>query len=148
MAGGDPEGNDDDPDNATMCTNIEIRLHRFIVDNGLRGTFVNTEIALRIYLCLMVTNCSVWTIVLEVEADKELFKVHDVARAPIDALSLLSIEHELLREIDSQAIIRDFASMHARRVTVWTSRFKKIKTVYCICTLFAVLGGCRVWLLV
>ena len=33
-------------------------------------------------------------------------------------MGLLSIEQELLREIDSQAIIRDFALMHARRVTV------------------------------
>ena len=83
MAGGDPEGNDYDPDNATMCTNIEIRLHRFIVDNGLRGTFVNTEIALRIYLCLMVTNCSGERSFSKLKLIKNyLSKVHDVARAP------------------------------------------------------------------
>ena len=40
------EDENDDPDNAAICGNIEFQLYRFIIDNGLRSTFANTEIAL------------------------------------------------------------------------------------------------------
>jgi len=36
------------------CT--ELRMHIFIVENELHSSFPNTEVALRIYLCLMVSN--------------------------------------------------------------------------------------------
>jgi len=38
------------------CT--ELRMHLFISGNELHSAFPNTEVAFRIYLCLMVSNCT------------------------------------------------------------------------------------------
>ena len=33
---------DEDPDNSTICSKIEIQLYHFIIDNGLHSTFTKT----------------------------------------------------------------------------------------------------------
>jgi len=38
------------------CTGL--RTHLFIVESALHSAFPNTEVALRIYLCLIVANCT------------------------------------------------------------------------------------------
>ena len=111
------EGDDkEDPDDATntmccTCSKIEIQLYRFIVDNGLRSTFVNTEIALRIFLCLMVTNCSGERSFSKLKLIKNHLR-STMSQECLNMLSLLSIEQDLLRQVDSEKIIRDFVSTH------------------------------------
>jgi len=38
------------------CT--EFRMHLFIVENEFHSAFPNTKVVLRIYLCLIVSNCT------------------------------------------------------------------------------------------
>jgi len=45
---------DDEPGNIST----ELFLYKLIIDKGVQDTFLNVAIALRMYLVLMVTNCS------------------------------------------------------------------------------------------
>ena len=45
---------DDEPGNIST----ELFLYKLIIDKGVQDTFPNVAIALRMYLVLMVTNCS------------------------------------------------------------------------------------------
>ena len=45
---------DDEPGNLST----ELFLYKLIIDKGVQDTFPNVAIALRMYLVLMVTNCS------------------------------------------------------------------------------------------
>ena len=102
---------DEDPDNSTICSKIEIQSYHFIIDNGLCSTLANTETTLRIFLCLMVTNCTG-----EQSFSKlKLIKSHlrsTMLQEHLNMLSLMSIEQDLLRKVDSECIIRNFVLTH------------------------------------
>ena len=96
---------------------MSLQYYRLIKDNDLECTFPNVEIVLRIYLSLMVTNCT------GERSFSKLRRVKNEQRTSmrqdrLNNLSVLSIEHELLREIDASAIIDKFSASKARRVIV------------------------------
>ena len=87
---------------------------------GVHHAFPNTEVALRIYLCLMATNCS------GERSFSQLQRIKDVKRSTmgqqrLGALALLNIESDLLRKIDFQKLIEDFSVAKARKVVVYSS---------------------------
>ena len=86
----------------------ELQFYRLIIDNSLESCFPNVEIALRIYLSLMVTNCSGERPFSKLKRIKnELRNTMDQNR--LNNLTLMSIEHELLRKIDISSIINKSA---------------------------------------
>ena len=71
---------------------LELRMYRLLLENNLETAFPNILITLRIYLSLMISNCSG---------------------------SLLSIENDLLRNIDISSIINEFALKKSRKHNVY-----------------------------
>ena len=92
----------------------EANFYALIKEHNLEATFPNVEIFLRIYLSLMVTNCSGERSFSKLKRIKNEQRT-SMNQGRLNHLSLLSIEHELLRKIDIKAIISKFASSKARK---------------------------------
>lgn len=84
-------------------------MHRTLANERIRQVFPSVSIALRIYLTLMVCNCS------GERSFSALKRIKNVLRSTmtdkrLNNLSIMSIEAEILRKIDFQDVIREFAS--------------------------------------
>ena len=94
--------------------NKEVQMYQLIKENGLESAYPNVNIVLRIYLSLMVTNCS---------GERSFSKLKRVkneqwtslGKDKLNHLTLLSIEHELLDEIEVKDIIKKFDLKKARK---------------------------------
>ena len=107
--------NDADNDDVTfMNESVELRMHRLVVDNHMETVFPNTAIALRIYLCLLISNCSGERSFSKLARIKTQFR-SCIGQTRLNMLSVLSIEHALLRSIDLASIIRNFANRKSRK---------------------------------
>ena len=78
----------------------------------MQSCFPNVEILLRVYLCMMVTNCT------GERSFSKLRRINNAQRSTngqgrLNMLILMSIESELLRTIDVNSIIDDFARVIA-----------------------------------
>ena len=78
--------------------------------------FPNTELALQIYLSLLVTNCS------RERSFSHLNKIQDVDltmdQQRLGILALLCIESDLFHKIDLQKLTDEFAVAKARKVVI------------------------------
>ncbi|KYN00128.1 Zinc finger MYM-type protein 1 [Cyphomyrmex costatus] len=77
--------------------------------------YPNVNIALRIYLCMMVTNCSGERTFSVLQRVKNHLR-NSQTNERLNALSLLCIEAELNRDMDYNHIIDEFAIKKARKV--------------------------------
>ena len=94
--------------------NKEIQMYKLIKENGLESSYPNVNIVLRIYLSLMVTNCSGERSFSKLKHLKNQQRT-SLGHEKLNYLTLLSIEHELLNEIEVKDIIKKFASQKARK---------------------------------
>ena len=85
----------------------ELRMSLLIVENELHSAFPNTEIALHVYLCLMVSNCTGESI-SKLRRIKNYFR-SSIWQGKLSMLSLMSTEHEILGDTDPETMINDFA---------------------------------------
>lgn len=97
-------------------TNIS-ELYFHLKENKIKDTFPNVEIALRIFLSMMVTNC------IGERSFSELQRIKFKLRSSMDqerlnSLWLMSIESDLLEEIDFEEVINDFANFKTRKVAL------------------------------
>ena len=106
--------NVDNDDVTFMNESVELRMHRLVVDNHMETVFPNTAIALRIYLCLLISNCSGERSFSKLARIKTQFR-SCIGQTRLNMLSVLSIEHALLRSIDLASIIRNFANRKSRK---------------------------------
>ena len=91
----------------------ELRLYRLIVHNSFASCFPNVEIVLKIYLTLMVTNSGERSFSKLKRIKNEVRATMKQAR--LNYLSLMSIEHELLREMNMSRIIDAFSVAKSRK---------------------------------
>ena len=95
--------------------NRETQMYRLLTNHKLEATFPNVSIVLRIYLSLMVTNCSGERSFSKLKRIKNEQRT-SLGQNKLNYLSLLSLESEVLEEkIDVQKIISKFASLKARK---------------------------------
>jgi hypothetical protein len=92
-------------------------LYSRIKSNRLESSFPNIEIALRILLSMIVTNCK------GERSFSKLKWIKNESRASttedrLNNLTLMSIESDLLNDIDFNDIISDFASRKSRSVPI------------------------------
>ena len=92
-------------------------MYTLVKSSGLDSAFPNVEVALRIYLSLMITNYS------GERSFSHLKRVKNEIRSTmlqdrVSNLSLTYIESELLRNIDFDDIVRGFASRKSRKVPI------------------------------
>ena len=88
-------------------------MHAILQEDEITSAFPNVEITLRIYLSLMCTNCS------GERSFSKLGRVKNVLRstmgqARLNHLSLLFIEHDLLKYVDVETVISTFANSKVR----------------------------------
>ena len=90
-------------------------LYKLIIDrpNRVKCSFPNVEIALRMYLILMVTNCSGERSFSKLKYIKNMLRM---TKERVTHLSLMSIEYDILRETDFDDLITDFAQRKGRKV--------------------------------
>ena len=79
-----------------------------MVKDNIECAFPNVEISLRIFFTLMVTNCSAERSFSQLKHIKNPNKV-TMRQQRLCSLSLLMIEAELLRKINFDDIIKDYA---------------------------------------
>ena len=89
-------------------------LYSLLKCRDLQLAFPNVEIALKIFLSLMITNCSGERSFSKLKLIKNELR-STMLQNRLNALSLMSIERSLLREIDFSDVIEQFAGMKARR---------------------------------
>ena len=94
--------------------NKEAEMYNLIKKNKLELLFPNVNIALRIYLSLMVTNCSGERSFSKLKRIKNEQRT-SLGQDKLNSLTLLSIEHEVMEEIKVGDIIKKFASLKARK---------------------------------
>lgn len=94
---------------------VEMFLYEFITKNEMRSTFPNAEVALRIYLSIMVSNASGERSFSKMKLIKNRLRT-SMTSDKLNNLTLLSIENELLKEIDVDEIIDSFLQRKPRRM--------------------------------
>ena len=82
----------------------ELQFYSLVIDNSLESCFPNVEIAVRIYLSFMVTKCSGERSFSKLKRIKNKLR-NTMDQNRLNNLTLMSIEHELLRKIDISSII-------------------------------------------
>jgi hypothetical protein len=88
-----------------------------MIENKLVSSFPNVNIAFRIYLSILGTSCEGERSFSVLKRVKNYLR-SSVDQAKLSALSLLSIESELLKNLDIDDIITDFAHKKSRKVTI------------------------------
>ena len=91
-------------------------LYKLIIDKRDKCSFPIVEIALRMYLILMVTNCSGERSFSNLKYIKSRLRM-TVTNEGVTRLSLMSIEYDILRERDFDDLITDFAQRKGRKVS-------------------------------
>ncbi|CAI6371339.1 unnamed protein product [Macrosiphum euphorbiae] len=88
--------------------------YKCLKSNRLEETFPNIIISFRIFLSMMITNCSGERSFSKLNLIKEELR-STMSQKRLNSLSLMSIEHELLSSLDYENVIEDFANEKARK---------------------------------
>ena len=79
--------------------------------------FPNVEVVLRIYLSMMVSNCSGERTFSKLKRIKNEVR-STMGETRLNFLSIMSIESDILRDLDFSSIIETFACQKPRKVVV------------------------------
>lgn len=90
--------------------------YKCLKSNRLEETFPNIIISFRIFLSMMITNCSGERSFSKLNLIKEELR-STMSQKRLNSLSLMSIEHELLSSLDYENVIGDFSNEKARKKT-------------------------------
>lgn len=93
--------------------NISVLLNLIKTDK-LEETFPNVEVATRIFLCLMVTNCSGERSFSQLKRIKNELRT-SMLQERLNNLSIMSIESDILQETEFEDLIEDFAQQKSRK---------------------------------
>ena len=93
---------------------MELKIYRFLVEKKLQALFPNIEIAYRIYLTLMVTNCSGERSFSALKRIKNALR-SSMTQMRLNNLTLLHVEREIVRKIDFSDLIKEFATKKSRK---------------------------------
>ena len=103
-----------DDDVKLNVVSLELRIYRLLVADNLETVFPNTVIAFRIYLSLMILNCSGERSFSKLQLIKCQVR-SCMTQKRLNNLTLLSVEQEHLRNIESSSLINDFAICKSRK---------------------------------
>lgn len=92
----------------------QANLYKIMWEDKITSAFPNVDTALRLFLSLMVTNCSAERSFSQLKRLKSPCRTM-ITQERLDALSLLCIESDLLHEIDFDELIKDFAAKKTRK---------------------------------
>ena len=86
----------------------EIQMFRIIDENKFMHAFPNVSVVFRLYLCLMVSNCSGERSFSVLKAVKNQLR-SSMGQKRLNSLGLLRIENERLGKMDTDGIMKSFA---------------------------------------
>ena len=89
-------------------------LLQVVLRNGLQTTFPNVFVALRLFLTLPVSNCEGERTFSRLKRIKNELRT-TMGEKRLSSLSLMAIESELLRELDFEDLICNFAKKKTRK---------------------------------
>ena len=96
------------------CSSPELNYFTLITENNIDTTFPNTDNLLRIYLCMMVTNCTGERSFYKIKLIKNYLR-NTMGQERLHYLTLLNIENDVLKSLNSSEIIAKFAEIKMRR---------------------------------
>ena len=89
-------------------------MYEIIIKDNIKSVFPNVEIALRIFLTLVITNCSTERSFSQLKFIKNP-KRSTMNQDRLDSLALLCIESDILRRLNFEDIIEDFSRQKSRQ---------------------------------
>ena len=92
----------------------ELRMYRILTRRGMREVFPNVEIALQICLTLMVWNCSSERSFSALKGIKGVLR-STMNDQKLNNLIIVNIETDILRWVDLQDVVKEFASRKCRK---------------------------------
>ena len=95
----------------------EIQMFKFINENEFMHAFPKVSVAFRLYLCLIISNCSgerSFSVLKRVKNQLRSF----MGQKRLNSLTQLCIENELLEKIDTDDIIKSFALSKSRKCVI------------------------------
>lgn len=92
-------------------------MYQLIFKKRVQESFPNVEIALRMYLVLMVSNCSAERSFSKMKLIKNRLRT-SMWNDRLSHLTLMSIEADILREINFEDLVTEFAKKKARKVSL------------------------------
>jgi len=92
-------------------------MYQLIFKKQVQGSFPNVEIALRMYFVLMVSNCSAERSFSKLKLIKNRLRT-SMCHDRLSHLALMSIEADILREINFEDVVTDFAKKKALKVSL------------------------------
>ncbi|KAK1892600.1 Zinc finger MYM-type protein 1 [Dissostichus eleginoides] len=100
--------------NEKLSGTSAVELQKMLRRRKLHTVFPNTDIALRLFLTLPVTNASGERSFSKLALVKNRLR-SSMQQERVSNLTLMSIEHDILREMDFKNIIKAFSSKKTRR---------------------------------
>ena len=91
-----------------------VQLLQALDRHGLKTTFPNVYVALRLFLTLPVSNCEGERSFSVLKRVKNELRT-TMSQTRLSALSLLAIEHELVSGLDFEDVIHQFAQSKSRK---------------------------------
>ena len=92
-------------------------MYHLIFKKRVQSSFPNVEIALRMYLVLMISNCSAERSFSKMKLIKNRLRT-SMCNDRLFHLSLMSIEADILREINFEDLVNELARKKARKVSL------------------------------
>ena len=89
-------------------------MYSLIIETGALESFLNVEMILRTYLTLMISNCSGERSFSKLKIIKNVFRT-SMSQKRLNFLTIISTERDVVREINVEQIIRNFAEKKARK---------------------------------
>lgn len=94
---------------------LERQFYKLLLNNPIESCFSNVKIVLRIYLSLMITNCSGGRSFSTLKRIKNEFR-NTMGQGRLNHLTPMNIEHDLLKEVGIDSVISRFAHIKSRKV--------------------------------
>ena len=107
----------DETGKLNLNTSEEQFMYLLILDKGVKSSFPNVEILLRMYLVLMVTNCTAERSFSKMKLIKSRLRT-SMTHEWLSHLAMLSIESDILYQVNFYQIIVDFANKKVRQVAI------------------------------
>jgi hypothetical protein len=96
------------------CSSPELNYFTLIRENKIDTTFPNIDNLLRIYLCMMVTNCTGERSFSKLKLIKNYLR-NTMGQERLNYLTLLNIENDVLKSLNSSEMIAKFEEIKMRR---------------------------------
>ena len=100
---------------ACKGTSIALRMFQAIVNNEMQDTFPNVYICLRIYLSLLVTNCSGERSFSALKRIKNYLR-STLKDEKLNHLALMHVESSVLRKLNFNNVLDDFVERVTRKI--------------------------------